>query len=642
MTPPRAAVVAAVVLVVVPATTGVAGPDATPLPGTASFAADAFAEDRGDVARVGARLSGTDVATVAIRAANRSAGYRVTLRVRDADGDGRVALLVNTYLVGRQRADGYAAAGDDEATLVAAAGASAENGTEAVLPAGRYALAVAAGTDAPALGNGSGNASGEGESAPEVPPDDRATLRLTEAGTDHLRVWAAPPGAATNVTTAAGIRRAMASGTLHRARYVRRESLVVVELGVSGLSGAFAAQPGADATARFGPALDAVGGGIATLGPTEDYARLFGYRDGDWTVVDGVAVVPDPDDDTYYLTVDLAAIPTKKPGREWYLSNGTSVIVVYTTTDGSLLAMGDAHPEHPFGDQHQEPFGVSPRSAEVGMERRLPRHLLVVPRRGNATVVGETSVLPGRNLTVVVAAADGSFEARVPATVTFEDGDVTEGPGPTHRFVARVNLSSVPAGTELRVDVRFRGRSLLAADGGPVEGVVARDGATVTDVRRGEVRRSDLYARVRLVDDGFLVAHDGSADGPVLAVSPYLRGGTRSHVGGPVYPDVRLDVDGTVEGERVVLVVHRDANGNRTFDPGVDPPYRSNGTPVAVSVPWGGSPTPAATATPNGPSGPTGEPDATPTTGASGVAGFGFAAVLAALVAAVATLRRRR
>lgn len=627
MTRPRAAVAAAVLLLVAPAAApalaAAAGPEPSTRAGSASFAADSFAEDRGDVARVEVHLSGTSLATVAVGAQNRSAGYRATVRLRDADGDGRVSLRVNTFLAGRSTGDAYAAAGDDGATLVAGTGGPGGNRSDGVLPAGRYALAVAGGTDAPALGAGSETTSG-------VPPDDEATLRLTAAGTDLLRVWAAPPGAAVDRTTADGLRRAMASDTLRRARYVRRESLVVVELGVSGLAGAFAAQPGPTTTARFGPALDAVGAGIGTTEGIEQPARLFGYRDGNWTVVDGVAVVPDPANDTYYLMVDLSAVPARAPGREWDLSNHTSVIVVYTVRDGGLLATGDDHPEHSFSEQHQERFSPTPRRAEVDTDRRHPTNRLVVPRSGNATVTGSTWVRPGRNLTVVVAAADGSFEARYPATVTFVDGEYLEADDeePDHRFVARVDVSSLPVGTELRVDVRHRGRSLLVdrvdGDREPVPGVVARTGATVTDVRRSEVRRSDLYADVWLADGGFLVAHDGSVDGPVLAASSYLRGGVRADSGGGVHPAARLRVDGTVASGEVVLVAHRDADGNRAFDSGVDPPYRSNGTPAAASVPWDdGSPTPAGTST---------GPD---------VPGLGVGAGLAAFAAAALALRRR-
>jgi len=86
-----------------------------------------------------------------------------------------------------------------------------------------------------------------------------------------------------------------------------------------------------------------------------------------------------------------------------------------------------------------------------------------------------------------------------------------------------------------------------------------------------------------LSSGGFVVVHDGDANGTVLGVSPYLAAGSHDNVA------IALD-NPPSEGQSLVLVAHQDTNENRKLDynfeqPGeLDRPYAAAGDSRYVTV----------------------------------------------------------
>jgi len=85
-----------------------------PVEGSASLANATVVEQRGDVARFNVTLDGTDEATVTV--GSRGVGYLARFGVVDEDGDGEVAVEVNTYRAGQPNQSGISAVGEDNVT----------------------------------------------------------------------------------------------------------------------------------------------------------------------------------------------------------------------------------------------------------------------------------------------------------------------------------------------------------------------------------------------------------------------------------------------------------------------------------------------------------------------------------------------
>lgn len=129
-----------------PARTPTPRPEQTPTPtptaGTSpsvSLSESAVAVDRADVAVLELAFDGADVATVSV--GSEAAGYRLNVTVRDADGDGRAGLYLDTALAGREGRTVSATEGDSVSVR-------SETALSATLDAGEYDVTVYPGESA--------------------------------------------------------------------------------------------------------------------------------------------------------------------------------------------------------------------------------------------------------------------------------------------------------------------------------------------------------------------------------------------------------------------------------------------------------------------------------------------------------------
>ncbi|MFB6170989.1 MAG: hypothetical protein ABEJ23_00540 [Haloarculaceae archaeon] len=149
-----------------------------------------------------------------------------------------------------------------------------------------------------------------------------------------------------------------------------------------------------------------------------------------------------------------------------------------------------------------------------------------------------------------------------------------------------------------------------------------------------------VVAQANLSAGGFVVAFDGSANGTRLGTSAYLVPGR--------FENVEVDpTAGAVNGTTVV-VLYRDVDGDRTFDPSTDEPYTRDGHVVSDSayVTARDSPEPTTAtvtvATPTATEPATTTPSPARTTAVESEApGFGVHAALAALLTGAAIYRWR-
>lgn len=243
------------------------------------------------------------------------------------------------------------------------------------------------------------------------------------------------------------------------------------------------------------------------------------------------------------------------------------------------------------------------------------------------TISGTTSVAPGTNVTVVVS---GSNNFQRQKTVPAGQGT----------YSASFDFTNVTEPTRVQVDVRANGASILR--NGSVPGRIAQRPASLLLTSQTSDGKSMQIRRANLPDGGFMVAHRGGVDGPVVGVSDRLAPGRGTQLFIPFNRTLNSSTD-------VTVVLYRDANGNERFD-GPDQPYTTEGRPVAASAALtvsAATTTTTTTATTTSGEGDTttttagGDATTTTTTSQTGP-GFGPLAALAALALAGAGLARRR
>ncbi|WP_135662628.1 DUF7282 domain-containing protein [Halorhabdus rudnickae] len=109
--------------------------------------------------------------------------------------------------------------------------------------------------------------------------------------------------------------------------------------------------------------------------------------------------------------------------------------------------------------------------------------------------------------------------------------------------------------------------------------LVASPVASLTFQDQVVVERTVTVDSVSTSEGGFVVIHEGSADGPVVGHSAYLPPGQ--------YDEVRIELDRSISSRtRLIAVPHLDSNGDRQFTIGNgnrDRPYTSGG-PVSVEA----------------------------------------------------------
>lgn len=554
----------------------------------ATFAEKVAVEQNGDIASIPVTLSGTDRATLGIES---DGSFGATLSITDADGDGRVTVQFNTFLAGRDATQAFETTGPDEVSVVSTTPADVTNAT------GDYELSIRADSNAD-------------------DPDDVAALVVTERQAHSLDAWAAPRNFADDLTSPTAIEQHRRNGSISNDSLLL-DNLLVIRLQASGLEGVLAAQEGTNATDRFVGMVESEQPNLTIVqtNPTPELPpKVLLLND-----TRAVDFVPDASNDTYYLVVDVArvrvdpgAYGSRQPSEHWLqLDEGEEFQALFTYNGTPSPWNADERPDVVASRR----FELAQRQAKIEIPSEYGPWF-VRPEPGQV-IEGYTNLNPDERMTLLVHAPNGTFH-REKKVVASDDGD----------FRTSMNLSGVPDGTTLQVDVRYDDRSLLFE---PAHAVVDRPDAAVEIVGydvNGSYYGVDVNATVSR--GGFVVLHRGSVDGPVLDVSQYLSPGTHS------WKTVSLS-DPPEGNATIVAVVHRDANGDRSFDGESDSPYEVNGTRLTDSRTIDFPEWETATPTPS----PTLHVDPPRTPRTDGQPGFGSLVAISALLALVALARRR-
>ena len=362
--------------------------------GNATFNRSTVTQDRGDIAAVELGLTNASEATVTI--GSRAVNYEANVTVADADDDGELTLLVNSYLAGT--------VANETRTYDTLAGADAIVGTnrtteqlDTPLEASSYNLSVAV----------------EGRET------DTATLRLAERSTDELVTWTAPAASFGNVTNASEVAVALDDGRITTTDTVASGDVLVLQSKISGVYGALAAANVTELVERGMFNLT-----IRQTNPDTNRRpkRLVLDRS---LANDSIRVIPDPDNDVLYVNVDTrAAVFERGPPRP-----GDEFETELTVREGSPLAASNQ--------------SIAANVTVVGAELSLGDVSLAAD--AGQVVTGTTSVAPGSEVTVTIAA--NATESFVKTNTTLV--------APNGSFATSFNLSDTAPNTT--VDVRAAG-----------------------------------------------------------------------------------------------------------------------------------------------------------------------------------------
>ncbi|MFB6070800.1 MAG: BGTF surface domain-containing protein [Halanaeroarchaeum sp.] len=416
----------------------------------AGFATGSVTEERGDVVDIPIVLSpeqgdrvAVDRATVTI--GGPDVGYRANVTVSDWNDDQRVLLHWNTYA-----ADGYGGAiefwaeptdpeAPDDSVSVLDVSTTVAGGPTDVLDAGLYEIQVRSGAD-----------------AADEPANATAGVLLTGRSTDAVRVWRAPTDRDVPLETLEDLREAMADGTLTGTSTVAGGDRALFAIHASGIEGALETGPDANATAAFESFLGS-GAVLSTVQTNPGPNRAA-------TVIDLSApgttrVLTDAPNDTYYLVVDLGAVPIARdvdgdgtvsvgdPGTRLEDGDRFETRFEIPETDGGLAAEDEAATVN---------WTYVAADASVNRTRIDGESVALVEPASGQTISGSATVAPGTSLRLTVRddADDVTFlhtrEVAVDANGT---------------WASEFNFSDVPNGTAFTVTVE-RGDALLAtADG---------------------------------------------------------------------------------------------------------------------------------------------------------------------------------
>ena len=399
--------------------------------GRADIAGGIVTQQRGDIANITVTLSNTDTATLTI--GSEDAGFRANVTVEDDSGDGQVNVLFNTYAATNGvSGDVFDVADSDDD--IDSSDIDPQNRVSSLLDAGEYDLEVRSGDDA------SDDSQGVG------------TLVLEERTTDSLVSWTAPTG--TTFDDSDEVYEAVANANVTESDDIADGDLVIHQLQASGLEGALEAQSGNDTAAFF-----ALNGNVYELSVEESNpsanrdAFVLNLHAGN------TVVVPDPDNDTYFVAFDTDDVVGERPnGQTVQLDDGQELLANFTVyEDEGNLADEDQTVEDEYGiveAEHSldEPVNVSAASGQ--------------------TVAGETTVAPGTELSLRVRSSGDTQPSFLKTASVYVTEDGT--------YEGTFDFSEQQAGDTFEVTVRGGAADSLTVDGNVGEGDATTDTATDT------------------------------------------------------------------------------------------------------------------------------------------------------------------
>jgi PGF-CTERM protein/surface glycoprotein (TIGR04207 family) len=399
--------------------------------GRADIAGGIVTQQRGDIANITVTLSNTDTATLTI--GSEDAGFRTNVTVEDDSGDGQVNVLFNTYAATNGvSGDVFDVADSDDD--IDSSDIDPQNRVSSLLDAGEYDLEVRSGDDA------SDDSQGVG------------TLVLEERTTDSLVSWTAPTG--TTFDDSDEVYEAVANANVTESDDIADGDLVIHQLQASGLEGALEAQSGNETAAFF-----ALNGNVYELSVEESNpsanrdAFVLNLHAGN------TVVVPDPDNDTYFVAFDTDDVVGERPnGQTVQLDDGQELLANFTVyEDEGNLADEDQTVEDEYGiveAEHSldEPVNVSAASGQ--------------------TVAGETTVAPGTELSLRVRSSGDTQPSFLKTASVYVTEDGT--------YEGTFDFSEQQAGDTFEVTVRGGAADSLTVDGNVGEGDATTDTATDT------------------------------------------------------------------------------------------------------------------------------------------------------------------
>lgn len=413
-----------------------------PSDGEVNFAESVVVDERGDVAEITYRLSGTSDGFVVIGDEDES-NYAVEGHITDSDGDGAVTVQFNSYLAGVPNSgnasvaasDVLSVSGDDEITAVRERGSfERANVSVEALDAGDYDLRVAAGT------------------TDSDTSDSVGTLRLEERSAAGVDSWVAPRDV--DLTDGDIGMYDRIGATLTQTDEIAEGDVVVHRLDVSGIEGVLDYRTdvagASNTTAAF---LQARGDDGAftfsvdrTNGPANTEAESLRLNNSN------VVVVADASNDTYFAAVELA---DTSYGSGAAISEDHEVTAAFGLSNRADLTDDDAEAD----------YTITERDAEFDTADGL----VTVEAAQSQAVTGTTTIAPGSEVEVLLDSqrTDSPFIRRPAATVTSSG-----------TFTASVDMSEYAAGTNYSVELYDVNGDSLAAD---EDGHIVAASSTVGD-----------------------------------------------------------------------------------------------------------------------------------------------------------------
>ncbi|WP_158059291.1 DUF7282 domain-containing protein [Halorussus halophilus] len=443
-----------------------------------------------------------------------------------------------------------------------------------------------------------------------------------EVSIDHVGTWQAQANE-TDFHNASAVSTAINDGSLSRATGVNDDDLLVVELKIPSFADAVDAANGTTTTERFLTAMSEHGDLTITQtnpGPSRQ-AMTLDVLNGT-----GVRVFADATNSTYFVVLELDKV---RPTRGNEVDKDA---LEYEPTP--FLVRATLAADSPLTEDRQR--AIAPVETRWASIETTPDGMVHVNTQSNLTISGKTNVGTGWPVTVVLTGSDNPDTASNESFRLTREATV-EPPKPESypyegSFNATFRRGTIPPTAEnVTLRVRLDKRSLLD-ESVPVEVAGQRASLTVNRVQRdGELKRVSVTAS--LSAGGFLVLHNGSADGPVVGQTKFLDSGKHTVA---VYNNKPVDVD------EIVVVAHQDTNHNEWFDgPSVDRTYTGsdqqdtdlrNSTAPPTSIETTNS-------VPQSETTPELHVDTTP--GHTTIPGFGVSATTLALLTCVTILARR-
>lgn len=400
------------------------------------------AEERGDVVSITYDLSNTDEGYIVIGDKSET-NYAISGQITDDDGDGKVTVQFNSYLAGVPNSgnasiaasDVLSATADDEISDVSESGTFKRSDlTVETLDAGNYMMNATTGT------------------SQSTSPDSVGTLQLEDRSTEGMQSWVAPRDAdladgdadiydriGTNLTQAEEI--ADGDIVVHRITAAGVEGPLEYRQDVKGAS---------DTTAAF---LQATG--------NEGTFHFWANRTNVGANADGVplqlnstnvVVVDDPDNNTYFVAVELANTDYRS-GTPVHDGESDEIAADFSVTDSTGLADDE--------DSVEDTYEITDREATLSMTDGL----VTTQAAAGQPVTGTTTVAPGSEISVGLESDSDAdpFISRPDAAVT-QNGT----------FTATADMSEYSAGTNFTAAVRdVNGDSFGADEDGRIVSVAS-------------------------------------------------------------------------------------------------------------------------------------------------------------------------